>query len=114
MKSLKRRKHKRWLNEFCKNANQALIEDPLWLGRFKVLQKQTWMEWFSDKSGGLMHVVLEFRDKKTNLTTLWTTDCLSMEWQYWRRMNYFITEECKVWDEVPNPYHNIIDFRKVR
>ena len=113
MKSHNRRKHQRWLNHFIRNVNKDIENDPLWLGRFKVEQKATTMDWFEDKSGGLMYCHLQFRDKKTGLTKDWFTDCLEVNWHMFLEMNDFIVKDCQVW-EKEKPYEERRDYRNVR
>lgn len=112
MKSHNRKNHQRWLNEFCRNVNHSIANDPLWLGRFVVEQKGTEMDWFEDNSGGLLYCLLQFRDKKTGKTQLWRTDCLDVNWHMWMKMNNFIVEYCKVWD-CEKPYDEVRDYRNV-
>ena len=111
MKSHNRRNHQHWLNTFVRNANRAIENDDLWLGRFYARQKGTRMEWFEDKSGGILHCILEFVDKKTGRTEVWYTDCLAVDWNYWWKMNDFIVNECDVWNENPGPYETKVDYR---
>lgn len=113
MRSHNRRKHQRWLNSFCRWVNKSIADDPLWLGRFVVEQKATEMEWFDDKSGGLLYCLLQFRDKKTGKTKLWSTDCLEATWQMFVKMNNFIVEDCEVW-EKEQPYKEVKDYRNVK
>ena len=113
MKSHNRRKHQRWLNRFVRNVNKGIENDPLWLGRFKVEQKATMMDWFEDKSGGLMYCHLQFRDKKTGITKDWYTDCLEATWHMFLKMNDFIVKDCQVW-EKEKPYEEVRDYRNVR
>lgn len=111
MKSHNRKNHQRWLNKACRLMNQNIREDNLWLGRFVVEQKGTWMEWFEDGSGGMLHAHLQFRDKKTGYTKDWWGSCLSLEWKLWWEMNDFITKDCDVWSEMPCPYDTCMDYR---
>lgn len=113
MKSHNRRVHQRWLNRFIRNINKNIENDPLWLGRFKVEQKATRMEWFEDKSGGLMYCHLQFRDKKTGKIKDWYTDCLDIRWNMLLKMNDFIVNDCAVW-ENEHPYKEVRDYRNVR
>ena len=114
LKSHNRRKHQRWLNNYIREWNKSIKQDDLWLGRFVIEQKSTWMEWFEDKSGGLLPCALEFVDRKTGHTQMWYTDCLEVTWHYWWELNRFIVEDCYVWHEDPDPYENRIDFRAVK
>jgi len=113
MKSHKQRKHQRWLNRFCRIANQSLANDPLWLGRFVIEQKATVMDWFDDGSGGILRCHMVLRDKKTGITKDWYTDCLEIDWKYFWEMNNFIVDTCKVW-ENEHPYEERKDYRNVR
>ena len=99
MKSHNRRNHQRWLNYACRMMNKNIYDDDLWRGRFVVEQVSTNMEWFDDKSGGLLHCVLRFRDKKTNYTKQWYTDCLNVSSQLWWKMNDFIVKDCDIWSK---------------
>ena len=113
MKTKNRRKHQRWLNRYCRMINRGIANDPLWLGRFVVEQKSTQMYWFEDGSGGLLHCLLQFRDKKTGKTKEWYTDCLELMWQMYWKMNDFIVKDCAVW-ENEKPYEEVRDYRNVR
>ena len=110
MTSHKRRNHQRWLNSYIRAWNKGLENDELWQGRFKIEQVSTQMEWFDDNSGGIMHCLLRFRDKKTKKETLWYTDCVEVEWKMWLHMNDFIVKDCAVW-ENENPYEEKRDWR---
>lgn len=112
MKSLKRRNHQRWFNQYCHYVNRCIENDDLWLGRFYVSQKRTHMEWFEDKSGGLMLAEIVMHDRKTGIIkTAWYSG-LDMSWKFWYDFNNFIIKDCNVWEENPGPYENRIDFRK--
>lgn len=113
MKSKNRRVHQRWLNKYICWTNDGIRNDPLWLGRFIVDQVSTSMEWFGDKSGGLMSCHLRFRDKKTGITRDWYTDCLDLQYNMYFKMNDFIIKDCKVW-EKEKPYEEKQDYRNIR
>lgn len=114
MRSHNRKNHQRWFNQYCRYINKTIENDDLWLGRFCVKQVRSDIHWFEDNSGGMMAAEILMRDKKTGITkSRWYTG-LDMDWKFWRDFNDFIIEDCKVWEEVPNPYENKIDFRKVR
>ena len=114
MASMKRKNHQRWMNQYCHFINDNIKKDDLWLGRFCVDQLSTNMEWFQDKSGGLMYVFLRMRDKKTGTTNVRWYSALDLEWKFWWDFNDFIINDCKVWEEVPDPRDNRIDFRNVK
>lgn len=113
MKSKNRKTHQRWLNKYCRIVNRTMAQDPLWLGRFVVEQKATTMEWFRDKSGGMMYAHLQFRDKKTGRTWDWFANCLDISWNMWVRMNHFIVNRCEVWKNE-HPYEEVRDYRNVK
>lgn len=112
MISHNRKNHQRWFNQYCKEVNKSIENDNLWLGRFYISQAQTHMEWFSDKSGGLMYSLIVMHDRKTGITKNKWYSALDMEWKFWWDFNDFIIEDCKVWEEEPDPRENRIDFRK--
>ena len=112
MASHKRRKHQRWFNKYCRQVNKQIENDELWLGRFCIKQLRSDIHWFEDGSGGMMAAEILMCDKKTGITRAkWYTG-LDMDWKFWWDFNDFIIEDCKVWDEVPDPRDNRIDFRK--
>lgn len=111
MKSHNRKNHQRWFNQYCRYVNKVMIDDELWLGRFCIKQKRSFMEWFDDKSGGLMYVELIMWDKKTNIVRVEWYSGLDMEWKFWRDFNDFIINDCKVWEEKLDPRKVRIDFR---
>ena len=114
MKSMNRKNHQRWFNQYCRYVNNTIKNDDLWLGRFCIKQNATHMSWFRDKSGGLMLALIEMRDKKTGNTYEKWYSGLDMDWKFWWDFNNFIIEDCKAWEEQPSPYENRIDFRKVK
>jgi len=114
MKSMKRKNHQRWFNQYCHHVNKIIENDDLWLGRFCVSQKATQMNWFEDKSGGIMYALIEMRDKKTGTTLLHWYSGLDMDWKFWWDFNDFIIKDCQVWEEEPDPRNNRIDFRGVK
>lgn len=113
MKSHHRKNHQRWLNAYCRAMNKSIANDELWLGRFVIEQKRTVMDWFEDGSGGLLACQLQFRDKKTGITEDWWTDCLTVSWNGWERMNNFIVKTVKVW-EREHPCQERKDYRNER
>ena len=113
MKSHNRKNHQRWFNQYCRYVNKTMENDDLWLGRFKVKQSATHMEWFEDGSGGLMYAELMMLDKKTGIHKVGWYSGLDMDWKFWRDLNDFIIIDCKVWEETPDIRINRIDYRKV-
>jgi hypothetical protein len=112
MVSHKRKNHQRWFNQYCRHVNKIIEDDDLWLGRFCIEQLGTDMHWFEDGSGGIMRAKILMRDKKTNITRIRYYTGLDMDWSFWFDFNNFIIDDCKVWEEIPNPCENRIDYRK--
>ena len=112
MGSHNRKNHQRWFNQYCRYINKTVEDDDLWLGRFYVSQNRSKIEWFEDGSGGIMTVEIVMHDRKTGITYSKWYDGLDMSWKFWRDFNDFIIEDCKVWEEVPDPRENRIDYRK--
>ena len=111
--SHKRRKHQRWLNKYCRMVNKIIENDPLWRGRFYITQLKSYIEWFEDGSGGLIHAKIKMKDKKTGITAEKWYDGLDMLWSFWHDFNSFVIETVKVWEESPSPYEDKTDYRKV-
>ena len=104
LSSMNPKRHQRAMNRLVRKANKAWEEDTLWLGRFIVRQVESpqFVHYF-DKSGAELYVNLEFVDRCTGNT--YRTYGSVNYWRhmhgsnlYWK-MNWFITEYCKVWDE---------------
>lgn len=112
MISRKRKNHQRWFNQYCRYVNKIIENDELWLGRFYVSQDRTFLDWFEDKSGGLMYSLIVMHDRKTGITRTEWYSGLEMNWKFWWDFNDFIITDCKVWEEKPSPRDNRIDFRK--
>lgn len=112
-----RRKYQRKMNKAMRLMNQNIENDSLWRGRFYVRSRKTLFYQYEDKSGYGMICELLFVDKKTGRVV---SDYASVnEWCYFggsrlaRRMNEFITEDCKVWEEIPDPREDVTDYRRV-
>ena len=112
MKSHNHKNHQRWFNQYCRYVNKCIEDDDLWLGRFYISQKRTFLEKFEDKSGMLMHAEIVMHDRKTGIIKSKWYSGLDMDWVFWWDFNNFIIEDCKVWEEVPDPRDNRIDYRK--
>ena len=116
--SMSRKKQQRKMNQLVRIMNKNIENDDLWKGRFYCHQvNYSPFHVYEDKSGAQLFVTLEFVDKKTNKTMM-AADTVS-SWRHingytlWNKMNYFITEWCKVWEENPRPNKdNAIDYRR--
>ena len=112
MKSMKRRNHQHWFNQYCRYVNRTIENDNLWLGRFYISQNRTFIHKFEDNSGMMMYAEIIMHDRKTGRQHYGWYNGLDMDWRFWRDFNNFIIEDCKVWEEVPDVRKNRIDIRK--
>lgn len=110
-----RRKQQRRLNKAMRIMNKNIYNDTLWRGRFYVHSGETQFQRYEDNSGYELVCELIFTDKKTGKTI---SDYGTVnEWvtyggnKLFRRMNDFIIEDCKVWNENPNPRCQVNDYR---
>lgn len=104
LSSMYRKRHQRALNKVVRTLNENLKRDELWLGRFMVRQVGfPHFAYYFDKSGAALYATLKFVDRCTGKTYRM---CQTVN--YWRhmhgsnlywKMNWFITEYCKVWNE---------------
>lgn len=115
--SADRRKHQRRMNQLMRRMNKNIENDTLWRGRFKVISGKTEFFCYEDKSGYELVCEVIFVDKKTGHTARHYDSVNSWSFwnggQLWRKMNEFITEDCKVWSEKPGPRQDTIDYRKM-
>lgn len=112
-----RKEYQRQFTRKLREANKAIREDNLWLGRVEVRQISARWEEFSDGSGGILHTVLRCIDKKTRQ---YKDYCL--EYAPWMRtinwkmsmdiLNKFFVEDLDVW-RTGNPRDEIFDWIKV-
>ena len=112
-----RKEYQRQFTRKLREANRAIREDELWLGRVEVRQISARWEEFSDGSGGILHTVLRCIDKKTRQ---YKDYCL--EYAPWLRtmnwkismdiLNKFFVEDLDVW-RTGDPRNEIQDWTKV-
>ena len=112
-----RKQYQRQFTKKLREANRAIREDDLWLGRVEVRQVSARWEEFSDGSGGILHTVLRCIDKKTRQ---YKDYCL--EYAPWMRtinwkismeiLNKFFVEDLDVW-RTGNPREEIKDWTKI-
>lgn len=117
MRDKHQKKLQKRINKAIKAMNQNIYNDNLWMGRFYAHQVRADYTKFEDGSGGILSAWLELVDRKTNQTKLVRIDnfgeCIFLDWDIWKEMNDFITEDCAVWrNKDDDPYKNRIDFRK--
>ena len=117
MKTLKRKKVLRKVNKIVRELNNAILNDPLWRGRFYIRQKETYFYTYEDKSGTYGHLVYEFIDLKTKQKSIKYFELIDFEPPFISKiflaMNDFIINDCKVWEENPRPsIHNVTIYRK--
>ena len=113
--SLNRKKHQRWVNKQMRKLNKLIEQDELWLGRFVVRQSQGQFVRYPDRSGGYMWLTFEFIDKKTGTTIkFWEHSGFALFSDLAIRMNSFIINDCKVWQNE-DPYNDEkLNYTKVR
>lgn len=117
MKDKQRKKAQRSINKAIREMNQNIAADSLWRGRFVGRQKRADWYRFSDGSGGILTVTIEFRDKKTNQTDLLTYDNYDIKFHgLFIDMNEFIIETCyeNTWKNRDELYSDTTDYTKVR
>ena len=112
-----RKEYQRQFTKKLREANRAIREDNLWLGRVEVRQISARWEEFSDGSGGILHTILRCIDKKTQQ---YKDYCL--EYAPWIRtmnwkismdiLNKFFVEDLDVW-RTGNPRDEIQDWTKI-
>ena len=113
--SKNRKVHQRAINKAVRNMNLSIENDDLWLGRFYAKQvKSTW-SLYEDGSGAELYVILRFIDKKTgkNYDTCWETvnSWIFGAKLFWR-MNWFIVNYLRVWENEDPINDEKIDYRK--
>lgn len=112
-----RKEYQRQFTRKLREANKAIREDNLWLGRVEIRQISARWEEFEDGSGGILHTILRCIDKKTRQ---YKDYCL--EYAPWIRtinwkisydiLNKFFVEDLDVWG-TGNPRDEIFDWTKV-
>ena len=114
-----RKKIQRKINKSIKEINLNIYNDNLWKARFTAKQVDAQYHPFSDGSGGVLHVLLQFEDRQTGKCVLhWLSTHGYMRFfnaELWMKMNDFIVMDCMVWEEDPRPsYQTSIDFRGLK
>ena len=114
-----RKKIQRKVNKSIREMNLNIYNDDLWKARFTAKQVDAQYHAFSDGSGGVLHILLQFEDRKTGKCVLhWLSTHGYMRFfnaDLWMKMNDFIVMDCKVWEEDPRPNkNNAIDFRGLK
>ena len=111
-----RKEYQRQFTRKLREANKAIREDGLWLGRVEVRQISARWEEFEDGSGGILHTILRCIDKKTRQ---YKDYCLEyapwMNTFNWKMsmdiLNKFFVEDLDVW-RTGNPREEIYDWTK--
>ena len=112
-----RKEYQRQFTKKLREANRAIREDNLWLGRVEVRQISARWEEFSDGSGGILHTVLRCVDKKTRKYKDYTFEYApwisNINWHIsYDILNEFFVEDLDVW-RTGNPRDEIFDWTKV-
>lgn len=116
MKFKHRKSAQRKINKAVKNMNKSIAVDPLWRGRFCAHQTYSSWESFTDGSGGILNVNIEFKDKKTGYTKLFLFDsCGRIEWYLFLAMNDFIVTDChdSTWGDREAILADTTDYTKI-
>lgn len=111
-----RKEYQRQFTRKLREANRAISEDDLWLGRVEVRQISARWEEFEDGSGGILHTVLRCIDKKTRQ---YKDYCLeyapwisTMNWKISMDiLNKFFVDDLDVWRNE-KPRKEIQDWTK--
>ena len=86
----------------------------LWYDKIPELKRFVESDYHGDVR--LAQAIVERLEWDTTLQNQVTYDaineCLDMTWEFWIDFNNFIVNKVRVWEENPNPYDNIIDYRK--
>ena len=116
-KNKMRKEYQRKFTRLLKEANRAIREDDLWLGRVEVRQiSARWGE-FSDGSGGILYTVLRCIDKKTRQYKDYCFEYApyihTIKWRMsYDILNKFFVEDLDVW-RTGNPRKEIFDWTKI-
>lgn len=95
-RGLNRKKHQRKVNKLVRQLNNNIKNDQAWLGRFEMRQVHSDFIVFSDKSGAYLSCYFEIIDKLSNVRKLVNIEENQfMEYDLWRAMNDFITEDVR-------------------
>lgn len=111
--------HKQF-RKILKRTNHMIANDPLFLGRFAVLNMREKWWGFEDNSGGELAVFLRIYDKATGYYKDYKLEYGPwMSTFYWHLdmeiLNTFIVEDSNFWKEKPtNTIYNAKDYRKVK
>ena len=112
-----RKEYQRQFTRKLREANRAIREDDLWLGRVEVRQISARWEEFEDGSGGILHTILRCIDKKTRQ---YKDYCLeyapwmnTINWKISMEiLNKFFVEDLDVWC-TGDPRNEVQDWTKV-
>lgn len=99
------RKLQRKINKRIRFINNSIKNDPLWKGRFVLLQKQAIIHEYPDHSGYYGNFVFYIIDKKTGLYKEEIFDNYEIfhSFTLFWAINNFIIQDIKAWEENPSP-----------
>jgi hypothetical protein len=115
MESLNYKKNLRRLNKIIRSANDSILKDSLWKGRFYVAQKQVIATTYDDKSGMHFFMLLEFVDLATGIVARnWYDICdpRFFSSDVFLGLNNFIVQGVNAWSIEPDPYVDTKVYRK--
>lgn len=112
-----RKKYQRKFTNLLREANNAIKDDELWLGRVEVRQISARWQRFEDNSGGILYAVLRCIDKKTrqykDYCIEYSPSMHTIKWKISMDiLNTFFVEDLDVW-RTENPRKEIFDWTKV-
>ena len=112
-----RKKYQRKFTNLLREANNAIKDDELWLGRVEVRQISARWQRFEDNSGGILYAVLRCIDKKTrqykDYCIEYSPSMHTIKWKISMDiLNTFFVEDLDVWRKE-NPRKEIFDWTKV-
>ena len=114
MKNKLRKKAQRTINKYVRNLNKSIQKDNLWRGRFVFRQTDSYWKEFEDRSGGILKVVIEARDLKTERFWCFVMDNYDRGWYLFEKANKFIVDFSGVWDDINLVKNDKTDWSKVK
>jgi hypothetical protein len=112
-----RKKYQRKFTQLLREANNAIKNDDLWLGRVEVRQISARWQKFEDNSGGILYAVLRCIDKKTRQYKDYCIEYApyirTMKWKISMDvLNTFFVEDLDVW-KTGHPRNEIFNWNKI-
>lgn len=117
MQNKLRKEYQRRFTRKLREANKALNEDNLWLGRVQVRQISSRWEEYEDGSGGILHCIVRCIDKKTRQYKDYCIEYApwmsTFNWHFSMDiLNKFFVNDLDVW-RTGNPREEIQDWTNI-